>query len=206
MRLFVSVFLIVLLLACPANACPDKPEGEYAFPARLEPKYAHGTAYFARFKSLLGKECVDGHRLHFYAIYEYQTTNGNPNGDMFVAAVTYFDGKPQTTAGFYNGYYNIYIGLPEADERNVPAGEFRNFEYNCCPPECEVQGVIACVTDKFSRKFPFDIIGNLPESRITCPKVNFFGSEFDLCFIYEAMRLMKYPIAAALAIKLFMYL
>jgi hypothetical protein len=71
---------------------------------------------------------------------------------------------------------------------------------------CEVEGFVICIASKFSSKFPFDIISNLPSTQINCPLVNFFGSSFDLCFIYEAMRLMKYPIAAALVIKLFLYL
>ena len=71
---------------------------------------------------------------------------------------------------------------------------------------CEVEGFVICMASKFSSKFPFDIIFNLPSTEITCPLVNFFGSSFDLCFIYEAMRLFKYPIAAALVIKLFLYL
>lgn len=71
---------------------------------------------------------------------------------------------------------------------------------------CGDENFIACITGKFSKKFPFDIIFNLPSTEITCPKVKFFGSEFDICFIYEAMRLMKYPISAALIIKLFLYL
>jgi hypothetical protein len=71
---------------------------------------------------------------------------------------------------------------------------------------CEVEGFTVCIARKFSTKFPFDILFNLPSTQITCPKVNFFGSEFDLCFIYEAMRMMKYPIAAALIVKFFLYL
>lgn len=71
---------------------------------------------------------------------------------------------------------------------------------------CGNENIGACISDKFSKKFPFDILFNLPSTQITCPKVIFFASEFDLCFIYEAMRLMKYPIAAALIIKLFLYL
>jgi hypothetical protein len=198
-RLFISVFLIFFLFAYPASACPNKPEGKYAFPARLDVKI-YQTGYFAKYKSALGRECTDGHYLNFYAIYEY------PTGDMFVAAVIYYDGDPFKEAAFYRGFYNPYQWVPGDDPLNVPAGEFRHFEYNCCPPECEIEGVITCITDKFSRKFPFDIIGNLPSSQITCPKVIFFGSDFALCFIYEAMRLMKYPIAAALIIKLFLYL
>lgn len=71
---------------------------------------------------------------------------------------------------------------------------------------CGNENFIACIADKFSKKFPFDILFNLPSTQITCPKVNFFGSKFDICFIYEAMRMMKYPIAAALIMKLFLYL
>ena len=72
--------------------------------------------------------------------------------------------------------------------------------------EIKCEDFISCISGKISKKFPFDILFNLPSAQITCPKVNFFESEFDLCFIYEAMRLMKYPIAAALIIKLSLYL
>jgi hypothetical protein len=71
--------------------------------------------------------------------------------------------------------------------------------------EIKCEDFIGCVSGKISKKFPFDIF-SLPSSQITCPKVNFFGSEFDLCFIYEAMRLVKYPIAAALIVKIFLFL
>jgi hypothetical protein len=204
MRLFLATFCAAILIAFPAWAiCPDKPSGEYAFPARLEPLYPYGVAYFAKFKSLLGKECINTHLLNFYAIYEY------PSGDMFVAAVSYYDGKPATKAGFWLGYYNIYIGLPEADDRNVPAGEFRHSDYLCCPPECVDDGFVTCVATKFSKKFPFDIIGNLPSSAITCPalSIELIGESrtFDLCWIYEGMRPLKYAVAMSLLIKLFLH-
>jgi hypothetical protein len=70
---------------------------------------------------------------------------------------------------------------------------------------CGDENFVACLADKFSKKFPFDILFNLPSTQITCPKVSFFGSEFDLCFIYQALRAVKYPIAASLIIKVFLH-
>lgn len=68
---------------------------------------------------------------------------------------------------------------------------------------------VGCVTGKLAQKFPFDILGNLPSSKITCPKITIsIGTEsrdFDLCWMYEAMRPLKYVIAMSLLIKLFIY-
>jgi hypothetical protein len=72
--------------------------------------------------------------------------------------------------------------------------------------EIKCEDFISCISGKISKKCPFDILFNLPSAQITCPKLSFFDSEFDLCFIYEAMRLMKYPIVAALVIKIFLFL
>jgi hypothetical protein len=110
---------------------------------------------------------------------------------------------------------DVFIFRVDGQEVEVHDPTSHNFTFQKCRrsnkwellrKSCGNENIGACISDKFSKKFPFDIFFNLPSTKITCPKVNFFGSEFDLCFIYEALRLMKYPIAAALVIKLFLYL
>jgi len=107
---------------------------------------------------------------------------------------------------------DVFVFRVDGKERNIydpTASDFyfqkcrRSNKWELLRKSCGNENIGACFSDKFSKKFPFDILFSLPSTQITCPKVNFFGSEFDLCFIYEAMRLMKYPIAASLIIKLF---
>jgi hypothetical protein len=103
------------------------------------------------------------------------------------------------------GQYGNTFGYPPAPKSNwshIDCDHILSWEL--IQKKCE--DFVSCIFRKFLGKFPFDILFNLPSSEITCPKVNFFGTEFDLCFIYEAMRLIKYPIAMALIMKIFLYL
>jgi hypothetical protein len=103
------------------------------------------------------------------------------------------------------GKYGNTFGYPSPPLSNWSHTDCdRILSWELLQKKCE--NLVSCISGKFAQKFPFDILFNLPPTQITCPKVNFFGSEFDLCFIYEAMRLVKYPIVAALIIKLFLYL
>jgi hypothetical protein len=74
---------------------------------------------------------------------------------------------------------------------------------------CEVEGFVACVTSKLSSRFPFDILANLPNNEITCPflTIVLFGEwrSFDLCWVYQAIRPLKYAVAMSLLIKLFIH-
>ena len=118
-------------------------------------------------------------------------------------------------AGYFNAWYARRGGLGGVFNSYIPPSRtspLYHFSFICINVELvklheiKCEDFISCIAGKISKKFPFDILFNLPSTQITCPRVNFFGSEFDICFIYEAMRLMKYPIAAALIIKLFLYL
>jgi hypothetical protein len=74
-------------------------------------------------------------------------------------------------------------------------------------PSCT--NVVSCVQGQFSKKFPFDLLSNLPKEKISCPKVSFrfaeLSRDFDFCFFYDFMRIIKYPIAAALLIKIYIF-
>jgi hypothetical protein len=105
----------------------------------------------------------------------------------------------------FGGVFDSYTPLPDGSplrRHTIKCFTVRFVKLH----EIKCQDFISCVSGKISKKFPFDILFNLPSTQITCPKANFFGSEFDLCFIYEVMRLMKYPIAAALIMKIFLFL
>jgi hypothetical protein len=71
---------------------------------------------------------------------------------------------------------------------------------------CQQSGFISCVTTKFSTKFPFDIFANIPAgSAVSCPKIEFFFKEFDICFLYDAIKVLKFPAVAALLVRLYIY-
>jgi hypothetical protein len=72
---------------------------------------------------------------------------------------------------------------------------------------------IRCVTSRFSSKFPFDIVANIPRNQIQCPKITFtvgngnfaVSRDFDICWIYDLMRIVKYPLMATLIIKIYLF-
>jgi hypothetical protein len=80
------------------------------------------------------------------------------------------------------------------------------------PSNCS-NSFIGCVTSRFSTKFPFNIVANIPRNQIQCPAVNFtvgtgtfsVSRNFDICWIYDLVRVVKYPLMAALIIKIYLF-
>jgi len=80
------------------------------------------------------------------------------------------------------------------------------------PADCS-KSFVSCVTSKFATKAPFDILGNIPKEKATCPKVNFtvgtgpfsVSRDFNICFLYDLVRIVKYPLMAALIIKIYLF-
>jgi hypothetical protein len=64
---------------------------------------------------------------------------------------------------------------------------------------------LTCVTSRFADKFPFDIFANIEPAEIVCPSISFFNRPFDVCFIYETVRVLKYPLVASLLIKMYIF-
>jgi hypothetical protein len=64
---------------------------------------------------------------------------------------------------------------------------------------------LTCVTSRFGDKFPFDIFANIEPAEIACPSISFFERPFDVCFIYETVRVLKYPLVASLLIKMYIF-
>lgn len=80
------------------------------------------------------------------------------------------------------------------------------------PNDCS-KTFIGCVTSKFATKAPFDILGNIPKEKATCPAINFtvgtgtfsVSRDFDICWIYDLVKILKYPLMAALIIKIYLF-
>ncbi len=80
------------------------------------------------------------------------------------------------------------------------------------PNDCS-KSFVSCVTSKFAKKAPFDILGNIPKEKATCPAINFtvgtgafsVSRNFDICFLYDLVRIVKYPLVAALIIKIYLF-
>lgn len=71
--------------------------------------------------------------------------------------------------------------------------------------ECDLDN-LDCIKDAFNSVFPFDIFSVSGDSELICPRLVFFGYEWDLCFAYEILRYLKYPILVALGIKIWQVL
>ena len=72
------------------------------------------------------------------------------------------------------------------------------------PTACS-NSFLTCVTTKFASKFPFDIFGNISSEAITCPSISFFSRPFDMCFLYNTVKVLKYPLVASLLIKIYLF-
>lgn len=72
------------------------------------------------------------------------------------------------------------------------------------PTACS-NGFLTCVTSQFMSKFPFDIFSTVDVGEITCPQLVFFEKPFEFCFLYEAIRILKYPLVASVLIKMYIF-
>lgn len=72
------------------------------------------------------------------------------------------------------------------------------------PAECD-NGFFTCITGNFADKFPFDIFANIELTEQECPSVTFFFKPFELCFILDLFKIMKYPVIASLLMKIYVY-
>jgi hypothetical protein len=80
------------------------------------------------------------------------------------------------------------------------------------PNDCS-KSFVGCVTTKFATKAPFDIVSNIPKAKTTCPKISFtvgtgafaVSRDFDICWIYDLVKVVKYPLMTALIIKIYLF-
>lgn len=71
-------------------------------------------------------------------------------------------------------------------------------------PSCSDLGV--CLAGKFNSVFPFDIFAGIPPGTdLACPALSFFNREFEFCFLWDALRVLKYPTLVALLIKIYLF-
>ena len=69
-------------------------------------------------------------------------------------------------------------------------------------PRPEVQNFVSYAVTKFSSKFPFDVVGQMPSGAASsaCPKFTFFGRDFELCFIRDALSILRIPVVISFVI------
>jgi hypothetical protein len=80
------------------------------------------------------------------------------------------------------------------------------------PSDCS-KSFVGCVTTKFATKAPFDIVSNIPKNKVSCPKISFtvgtgafsVSRDFDICWIYDLVKIVKYPLMASLIIKIYLF-
>jgi len=77
-------------------------------------------------------------------------------------------------------------------------------DYKLVKKDCN--DFVGCISQKFSQKFPFDILVNLPSWSSSCPQIEFFGFDYELCWLDDLMRILKYPIGFSLIFKLYRFL
>ena len=71
--------------------------------------------------------------------------------------------------------------------------------------ECNLDN-LDCIKNALNSIFPFDIFALPTDLSLICPALIFFGYEWDLCWAYEILRLLKYPILVSLAVKIWLAL
>lgn len=94
--------------------------------------------------------------------------------------------------GWQDEVSNAYLFAATPDEYYI--------RLSPCSSECEE--FVPCVVSKFSAKFPFDLFANIPPASASCPKITLFEQEFDICWLYQALSIIKYPIIASLLLKI----
>lgn len=72
--------------------------------------------------------------------------------------------------------------------------------------ECGQPCGLNCLVNSLNSIFPFDIFVLPSDLSLICPALIFFGYEWDLCWAYEILRLLKYPILVSLAVKIWLVL
>lgn len=129
-----------------------------------------------------------------YAVYRYQRDNLDYGYNINVG---------YTEAGQRKSFYFVLNGRLPWSDYSQKIGQV----YDCeSPPACITVGFPACVGAQIITRFPFDIFLNIPAASINCPTVEFFEHVYDICWLYELMRWLKYPMALSLLIKLAMQL
>lgn len=208
---FLVVLFSVLFLQLPAWASCPIPQYELA-PIEERTCTPSNGDYGCTIETDEGwvgswQECLQRGQIRIYRVHlvreyhwEYDYTSFS---QYWVYQLDMHDGQ-----GYEEGRQYTAGDMQSAGYRTVmpsEVGSFINPEMQCwCPPEiCRFP---ECIGDQISKKFPFDIFLGVELVPLTCPGVEFYGFFYDLCFIYEALRFLKYPVALALLVKLVMAL
>lgn len=70
------------------------------------------------------------------------------------------------------------------------------------PPTCR----LSCIGTSFQQIFPFDIFSGIPSGQeLECPSFTIFERDFEFCLIVDAISAIKFPLIAALLIKIYLF-
>ncbi len=217
-RLFkiLFAFLLVYLIQFPALAACPIPELNVVPRTIPEctPNPQSDTGCDPVTVSLYGswKACLQQGQYRVYRVYyvdaHYYDYGYTSFTNYYVYYISFHDGQgiddygsddePITTENM--AYYGVYYVNPPPQMDSFINPEMQCW---CPPPPCLFP---ECVIEEISKKFPFDIFLGIDSVPLNCPGVTFFDFYYQLCFIYEALRFLKYPIAVALLVKLVMAL
>ena len=131
----------------------------------------------------------------------YIAPNAGPSGFKTVPAGSQVD--PQTgitspiptgggpTQGQPTNPDNPDFGASPVDPSVVPGASFTRPNF------------LSYALTVFSAKFPLDIVGSVSGSTgsTTCPYYEFYGEQFELCFVRDAVRVLKIPIIVSVVIS-----
>lgn len=150
----------------------------------------------------------------YYESIDTSETNGSPYADVSVSKCLYpyyyaddsgipYHEAAQNRAGIYTEVPRPITGSHLSSTcMNLQVYQFANTPVDE-EKDCSTQNLLGCIGSKFDNRFPFAIMGNLPSgSALTCPQVEFFGYAFDACFIYDSIKVLKYPVIVSLLIKI----
>jgi hypothetical protein len=210
---FFLVFLLIFFFQFPAWAdcpLPDFPSfspDAYAHDCGTDEDFGDDTPGCTSYTSeLVGTwaQCLDDDTFYVYALYHrFMTSSPSLGRSAFIASSIFLEYSSFSTPATYRSLITINSSLYNSAYNSIDTIINQSAFCWCPPPPCLFP---ECLVNEISKKFPFDIFLGINQVGLTCPGVTFFGFYYDLCFIYEALRFVKYPIAVALIVKLAMAL
>jgi hypothetical protein len=207
---FVFVFLLqfpALAAECPLPDFPSFSPDAYAYDCATEEDSGDDTPGCTSYTSeLVGTwaQCIDDDTFYVYALYHrFMTSSPVLGRSAFIASSVFLEYSSFSVPATYRSLITINSSLYNSAYNSIDTIINESAFCWCPPPPCLFP---QCVVEEIVKVFPFDIFLGIPNVPLSCPSVSFFDFYYELCFLYEALRLIKYPIAVSLLIKIVMHL
>jgi hypothetical protein len=128
----------------------------------------------------------------------------NPDGSVSVYPDGYVVPEDGTEPGDGAGDTDPALSDPELTEEDLNE---TLTETQLEPAEFDKINFLIHASSVFADKFPLDIFGSLPQSgNSQCPSFEFFGYEFELCWINTLLDTLKIPVVVRFAVWAFLTL